>query len=89
MSRDRTRHPQEVVHRDLRAFRHAQVLTYAAEIPATDYRGAGIEKPYVPVRFRVTQLEVRVEIDVIAAAHLARVVDVEFGRSRGQLNTAQ
>ena len=43
----------------------------------------------VLVRLRVAQLDVGVEVDVVAAAHLAGVVDVELWRARRELNAAE
>jgi hypothetical protein len=77
------------VQRRRRILGDAQVLPHAAVVPPGLRRGAEIEETHVLVGLRVAQLDVGVEVDVVAAPHLARVVDLEAGRARGQLDAAE
>src|SRR5205085_11856051 len=81
MPRARHVHAPEVVEGGLARRIETQVLADVAEIPASLRVGAELIVSYESVRLRVTELDVGVEVDVVATPHLACVVDVEAGRA--------
>jgi hypothetical protein len=83
------RQPQEVVRRRRRVLGDAEVAPHAAEVPARLCRGAEAVETDVPVRLRVAERDVGVDVDVVGAVHLPGVVDLELRRARRQLDAAQ
>jgi hypothetical protein len=66
----------------------AQVLAIAAVVPPGDGGSAKLEKADVPIGLGVAKLDVGVEVDVVARAHLAGIVDLEARGAGGELNPA-
>ena len=68
----------EIVQRRRSVFGESKILTNTTEIKSRLCRGPKIIKPDVFVWFRVTQLNVRVEINVVSAPHLPNIVDFKL-----------
>jgi hypothetical protein len=82
-------HTPEVMQRELHVLREPKVLLDAAVVPAGHAARSELKVADVLVRLRIAELNVRVEVDVIAAPHLPGIVDVELRRPRRQLNACQ